>query len=253
MNYLVTAGTTASPIDSARAVVASAPVNFGPVLARTAAARGHKVTLLSSDPDGAGPGGEAVTVVPFRTVGELAAQFEQLVTGGSFDAVCHAAAVGPFQVAGTFTPDSGTEFNTRTRQWDTVDPVATLREYPGRTDGESALEIWVRMTRAPNLIDRVRSQWEFPGLIVKFKTTTGTDDRKLVEEAEVSRLKSSADLIVLNTWETARQWAYFGPVDGRYDRLPRREVADRVVLSVEHVTRQARNSAEFGPARKTGE
>jgi hypothetical protein len=101
------------------------------------------------------------------------------------------------------------------------------------------------MTRTPRLIDRVRSQLEFAGLLVKFKTTAGAEDEKLIEAAEISRLKSSADLIVLNTWESARQWAFVGPVDGRYDRVPRREVADRVVLSVEHVTRQARNSAEF--------
>ena len=86
---------------------------------------------------------------------------------------------------------------------------------------------------------------EFFGAYGKFKTASGVSDQRLVTAAEKSRLKSSADLIVVNTWEAAHLWAFFGPVDGRYDRVPRREVADRVVLFVEHVTRQARSKAEF--------
>ena len=37
---------------------------------------------------------------------------------------------------------------------------------------------------------------------------------------------------------------FFGPVDGRYDRVPRREVAERIVLTLEHVARQARSSRQ---------
>src|SRR5262245_49017450 len=244
MTFLVTAGTTLSPIDRLRSVATSTPIRSGPVLARTAAGRGHAVVLLTSDPDGAGPGGEGVTVVPFRTFNELAAQFQQLVTGGNYDAVCHTAAVGDFQAAGTYTPAPGTAFNAHGRRWEAKDAPPALRDYPAAPGDDDETEVWVRLTRVPRLIDRVRSHWEFQGLIVKFKTTDGADDDRLVEEAEVSRLKSSADLIVLNTWGSARQWAFFGPVDGRYDRVPRREVADRVVLSVEHVKRQARTNAE---------
>jgi phosphopantothenoylcysteine synthetase/decarboxylase len=251
MNFLVTAGATTDPIDRARSVVPATPARFGPALARTAAARGHRVTLLTSDPDGAGAGGEAVTVVPYGTFADLSAALEQLVTGGSYDTLCHAAAVGSFLPAGTYTPAPDTRFNTRTRQFEASVREPTFHPHPSSADDDSEIEFWVRMTRTPRLIDRVRSQLEFAGLLVKFKTTAGAEDERLIEAAEVSRLKSSADLIVLNTWESARQWAFVGPVDGRYDRVPRREVADRVVLSVEHVIRQVRTSAEFRKSSPT--
>jgi phosphopantothenate-cysteine ligase/phosphopantothenoylcysteine decarboxylase/phosphopantothenate--cysteine ligase len=248
MNFLVTAGATTDPIDRARAVVPSAPTRFGPVLARTAAARGHRVTLVTSDPDGAGAGGAGVDVVPYRTFADLSAALQQLVTGGNYDAVCHAAAVGSFLPAGTYTPAPDTKFNVHSRQFEAAVRDPTFHPHKSSADDDTEIEFWVRMTRTPRLIDRVRSQWDFAGLVVKFKTTAGADDDKLIETAEVSRLKSSADLIVLNTWDSARQWAFVGPVDGRYDRVARREVADRIVLSVEHMTRQARTSAEARPA-----
>jgi phosphopantothenate---cysteine ligase (CTP) len=245
MNFLVTAGGTQAPIDKSRSVATTPPTRVGSLLARTAAARGHKVTLLSSDPDGAGDGGEAVTVVPFRTFDEVATLLQGLVKSGGFDALCHTAAVGDYLSAGVYTAESGTSFNARTRHWETRGRNATLVDHKPGPAVATEPEVWIRLVRAPNLIDRVRSQWGFPGLVVKFKTASGVGDQELVESAEKSRLKSSADLIVVNTWEAAHLWAFFGPVDGRYDRVPRREIAERIVLTLEHVARQARSSAEF--------
>lgn len=244
MNFLVTAGSTFAPIDKSRSVATTPATRIGPLLARTAALRGHKVTLLTSDPDGAGEGGDGITVIAFRTFDEIAAQLQQLVKAGEFDSVCHTAAVGDYLSAGVYTAEPGTSFNARTRQWEFRGPGAAMRDHkPGPNDAPDS-EVWVRMVRAPKLIDRVRSQWNFKGLLVKFKTAGGIGDQELVEVAEKSRLKSAADLIVINTWEAAHLWAFFGPVDGRYDRVPRREVADRVVLSLEHVARQVRSSPD---------
>jgi phosphopantothenoylcysteine synthetase/decarboxylase len=245
MNFLVTAGGTHAPVDKSRSVASVTPTKIGPILARTAAARGHKVTLLTSDPDGAGEGGEAVSIVSFRTFDDVATQLQQLVKAGGFDALCHAAAVGDYLSAGVYTAETGTSFNARTRQWEHRGPAATLLEHkPGRAAATEP-EVWIRMVRAPKLIDRVRPQWGFSGLVVKFKTDTGLGDHELVESAEKSRLKSSADLIVVNTWEAANLWAFIGPVEGRYDRVPRREVPERIVLTLEHLTRKARSTADL--------
>ncbi|HEY2786298.1 MAG TPA: phosphopantothenoylcysteine decarboxylase [Fimbriiglobus sp.] len=245
MNFLVSAGSTQAPIDKARSVTTSLPIKIGSLLAQTAAARGHKVTLLSSDPDRAGEGGEGITVVSYRTFDDIATQLQQLVKGGEFDTLFLAAAVGDYISAGVYTAETGTTFNARTRQWESRVPAPTMLDHkPGLSDVTEP-EVWVRMVRSPKLVDRVRSQWNYKGLLVKFKTASGIGDQELVEAAEKSRLKSSADMIVVNTWEAAHLWAYFGPVDGRYDRVTRRELAERVVLSVEHVARQARSSAEF--------
>ena len=47
--------------------------------------------------------------------------------------------------------------------------------------------------------------------------------------AEQSRRHSAADLMVANTLDGAKHWAFLGPVGGRYERVPRRELPDRLV------------------------
>ncbi|OWK36324.1 hypothetical protein [Fimbriiglobus ruber] len=76
-----------------------------------------------------------------------------------------------------------------------------------------------------------------PGLLVKFKLEVGLSDTELVDIAEASRTTSGADLMVANTLEGSAHSAFIGPLDGRYDRVPRRELADRLVLTVEHMHR----------------
>src|SRR4051794_17564083 len=181
MNFLITAGPTHAPIDKARSVATAPATRVGGTLARTALGRGHKVTLLSSEPDGAGDGGEGATVVPFRTFDELANQFQALVKAGGVDAVCHAAASGDYLSAGVYVPEPGTSFNARTRQWETRGRSAALAEHKYALNDAPEPEVWVRLVRAPNLTDRVRSQWGFKGLLVKFATAAGMGDQELIE------------------------------------------------------------------------
>ena len=92
----------------------------------------------------------------------------------------------------------------------------------------------MRLVRAPKLIDRMRQLWGFAGILVKFKLEVGLGEGELLQVAEASRKQSAADLMVANTLDGARHWAYLGPrPDGMYDRVPRRELPDRLVLAVE--------------------
>jgi phosphopantothenoylcysteine synthetase/decarboxylase len=160
----------------------------------------------------------------------------------AFDAVCHCAAVSDYLPAGTFAPDPGTCFNARAGQWESRGGPPSLTEQKAGKIKSSEPELWLRLVRAPKLVDRIRQPWGFGGVLVKFKLEVGISEEKLVEVAEASRRQSAADLMVANTLDGAAHWACVGPIGDRYERVPRRELPDRLVLAVEDTyQRRVRN------------
>lgn len=254
MRFLITAGSTQAPIDRVRSVVNAHSHKTGNQLARTAWVRGHSVTVLTSEPEALtdlpDPGSDSerrVTIVPYRTFDDLTGMLQAAVKSDAFDAIFHAAAVSDYLTAGSYSLQPGTSFNARTKQWDSAGRPPQMAEQKGAKISSKEPELWVRLVRAPKLIERFRTQWGFRGYLVKFKQESGVGDNDLVQLAEASRLKSDADLIVATTVESANHWAFVGPVDGRYDRVARRELADHLILTLEHITRTDRNSSpEFG-------
>ena len=67
------------------------------------------------------------------------------------------------------------------------------------------------------------------------------DDEELQAIAERARLASEADLIVANTLEGAKNWALFGPLAGRYVKLPRAELASSLIAEVERLHAEKAN------------
>ena len=240
MNFLITAGNTQSPIDRVRCITNIFSGRTGAAIARTAWGRGHTVTLVTSRPDtllefgmNSRDPGERFAVLPYRTFDELTTLLQTQLRNSGHDAVCHAAAVGDFLSAGAFTPDPGTFFNARTGQWEARSGPPTLSEQKAGKIKSTEPELWVRLVRAPKLIDRFRQPWGFAGILVKFKLEVGIGENELLEIAEASRRQSAADLMVANTLEGAPYWAYLGPRGNRYQRLDRRELPDRLVLAAE--------------------
>jgi phosphopantothenoylcysteine synthetase/decarboxylase len=240
MNFFVTAGNTQTMIDRVRCVTNIFSGRTGASVARTAWGRGHTVTLATSHPDslaefGINPyaTGERLTVLPYNTFDELASIMQNQFREGAYDAVCHSAAVSDYLPAGTYTPDRGTFFNARTSQWESQSGAPALTEQKAGKIKSSEPELWLRLVRAPKLVDRIRHPWGFAGVLVKFKLEVGIGEQELVEVAEASRRQSNADFMVANTLDGAAHWAYVGPVGGRYERVPRRELPDRLVLAVE--------------------
>jgi phosphopantothenoylcysteine synthetase/decarboxylase len=242
MNLLLTAGNTQSPIDRVRCVTNTFSGRTGAAIARTAWGRGHTVTLMTSRPDallefGLNPRapGERFTVLRYHTFDDLAAVLQTQLRTVPFDAVVHAAAVSDFLSAGAFAPDPGTFFNARTGEWEARTDPPSLTELKAGKIKSTEPEVWVRLVRAPKLIDRFRVPWGFAGLLVKFKLEVGVGETELIEIAEASRAQSGADLMVANTLDGAAHWAYLGPLADRYERVPRRELPDRLVLAIEHL------------------
>jgi phosphopantothenoylcysteine synthetase/decarboxylase len=240
MNFLITAGSTQSAIDRVRCVTSVFTGRTGTAAARTAWGRGHTVTLATSRPDtlleygiNFRDPGERLSIVLFRTYDELAVLLQTQLKGGGFDVVCHAAAGGDYLPAGSFVPIPGTFFNARNGQWEARSGLPTLTEQKGGKIATSESEVWLRLVRGPKLIDRMRQPWGFTGILVKFQMQAGLGDNELIELAEASRIASGADLMVTTTLEAALHTEFLGPLNDRYERVPRRELPDRLILAVE--------------------
>jgi phosphopantothenate---cysteine ligase (CTP) len=245
MNILVTAGNTQVLIDQVRCITNIFTGRTGARIALNAHARGHTVTLLTSNPEvvesmreGHAPLQERWTVRRYRTFEDLQARMEGLIPVGSFDAIIHSAAVSDYAPAGIFSPAPGTQFRTPEGVWQgTEGPPALVDRRAGKVKSD-APEMWLRLVRTPKLIDRVRRDWGFRGVLVKFKLEVGVSDEQLLEIGERSRQQSGADLMAANTLEGASVWAYLGPLDGGYQRVSRQELWGRLLEAVERLHRE---------------
>jgi phosphopantothenoylcysteine synthetase/decarboxylase len=249
MNILVTAGNTFTPIDRVRGITNIFTGKTGTGIALYAQACAHGVWLLTSHPElvcRLSPSGREPTegwrTLPYRTFEDLALAMEERLTNQKFDAVIHTAAVSDYQAAGIYSPAPYTCFNPDGAQWQSTSTRApALRDRASAKVKSDEPELWLRLTRTPKLVDRVRTDWGFAGIVVKFKLEVGMSDQDLLELAERSRLHSSADLMVANTLEQASSFAFLGPLQGRYERLSREELPSRLVGAIECLHQERRH------------
>jgi phosphopantothenoylcysteine synthetase/decarboxylase len=238
MNVLVTAGNTLAPIDRVRCITNIFTGRTGARIALEARRRGHAVTLLTSHPDvvEGGPGADGLEVVPYRTFDDLEQAMAGRIRDAGPDAVVHSAAVSDYLSAGVYAPAPHTRFRPDDGAWlgrEGQSPALVDRS-AGKVSSDEP-ELWLRMVRAPKLVDRVRSDWHFRGLLVKFKLQVGLDDARLLEIAEASRTHSGADLMVANTLEGASSHAFLGPLGGTYQRVTRDELPGRLLDALERL------------------
>ena len=221
MNILVTAGNTQTPVDRVRCITNIFSGKTGAQVAATAFDRGHTVTLLTSHPEvlSAIPGSRERgapnwRVGTYRTFDDLETLMATEIMSGAFDIVIHAAAVSDYHVAGVFTHRDG-QF---------ADASA------GKVKG-SHPELWLKLTPAPKLVDKVRTEWGFAGKLVKFKLEVGVSEAELEDIAERSRVHSRADLMCANTLEGMHDWALIGAGPSGYRRVARAELAAHLLAS----------------------
>src|SRR5262245_59878280 len=168
MNVLVTAGNTLALIDKVRCLTNIFTGRTGAAIALEAHARGHAVTLLTSHPEAAADlaGGalpkERWTLRHYRTFEDLQSRMGETITPGGLDAVVHCAAVSDYLAGGVYAPGPGTRFDPASSRWH-GEPPALVDRQAGKVKSEEA-ELWVRLVRAPKLVDRVRTDWRFRGL-----------------------------------------------------------------------------------------
>lgn len=229
MNLLVTAGNTQALIDKVRCLTNIFTGRTGAQIALEAHRRGHAVTLLTSHPDTVVvPSPERFAVHPYRTFEDLQTLMGEHISAGQLDVIVHCAAVSDYLAAGVFAPAPGTVF-TAEGHWQ-GDRPAMVDRAAGKVKSDEP-ELWLRLVRAPKLIDRIRPDWGFRGLLVKFKLEVGISDEHLLQIAERSRRHSQADLMVANTLEGASSYAFIGA--GEYERVNRPDLAHRLLDIVE--------------------
>jgi phosphopantothenoylcysteine synthetase/decarboxylase len=235
MNILVTAGNTLVPIDRVRCITNVFTGRTGAGIARCAWERGHTVTLLTSHPEVVeSPVSERWAMLRYSTFADLRDLMAERVRGGGLDVVIHCAAVSDYLADGIYSPAKGTQFRPESGRWegeDTAGPALIDRAADKVKSDEP--ELWLRLVRAPKLIDSIRRDWGFRGLLVKFKLEAGIRDEQLLAIAERSRAHSEADLMVANTLEGAGSYAYIGPFNGTYQCVVRRELAERLLTAIE--------------------
>jgi len=240
VRILVTAGNTQAPIDRVRCLTNIFTGRTGARIALHAHDRGHEVTLLTSHPETVSDSLKSIvspkawSVHPYRTFGDFQSLMGDFVTHRSFDAVVHCAAVSDYLPAGVYSPVAETRFQPDGR-WTSDVGIPTLVDRSAGKVRSDEPELWLRLVRAPKLVDRIRSDWKFRGVLVKFKLEVGVNDEKLLEIAERSRQHSAADLMVANTLEGADAWAFLGPIQDHYERVERPALPSRLLAEIESV------------------
>jgi phosphopantothenate---cysteine ligase (CTP) len=231
MRFLVSAGNTQTPIDRVRCLTNIFSGRTGGRIAVVAHARGHSVTLLTSHPEAVEFPAPSPTwkLATYKTYDDLESFLQQEIQTGGYDVIVHAAAVSDFVSAGVYAPAPGTQFDPVSKTWKCDEDLPHLWDVSAGKVKSKHGELWLRLTPAPKLIDRMRAHWGFRGVLVKFKLEVGTADTQLLEVAERSRLESHANWMVANTLESMSDWAFVGPVDGNYEKVPRAELADRLL------------------------
>jgi phosphopantothenate---cysteine ligase (CTP) len=224
MRILVTAGNTQVQIDRVRSITNIFTGRTGAKIALAAFASGHSVTLATSHPEvlsdmGPKPNGERWGLECYRTFDDLEALLDRQVRSAGYDAVVHVAAVSDYRSAGVYRWEKGA-----------AEPTLLDRSIGKIKSNER--ELWLRLVHTPKLIDRMKTDWGFTGVLVKFKLEVGLDDQELLAVAEKSRQDSNADLMVANTLEGADAWAYLGPFKGRYERIARAELPEKLLTAI---------------------
>ncbi len=239
MNILVTAGNTLVPIDRVRCLTNVFTGKTGASIALAAHARGHTVTLLTSHPEAVAalhqeaiPPNSRWTLRRYALFEELRQQMATLIEAGRLNAVIHCAAVSDYLAQGIYAPAPGTHFDPGTATWQGPPQLIDRQALKVKSDEP---ELWLRLVRAPKLIDQIRTIWGFQGLLVKFKLEVGITEEELLRVAEASRQHSQADLMVANTLEESALSAYIGPLEGGYVKVSRRELAGRLIQLVERL------------------
>ena len=233
MNVLVTAGDTHVPIDRVRYITNIFSGRTGAAIALEAHHRGHSVTLLTSHP-GALPGPadtQRWRCIGYRTFNDLLSAMVAGIVSDRPDVVIHSAAVSDYQTMGVYTVAPGTRFDDRDVTWHGAPPRLVDRTAAAKVKSDEP-ELWLRLERTPKLIDYVRSQWGFRGILVKFKLEVAVTEEELLAVAERSRRQSDGDYMVANTLEGTAEWAYLGSAAG-YERINRPELAARLMDAIE--------------------
>lgn len=245
---LVTAGSTCIPIDKVRVISNIFNGRTGAAIASFCRVRGHEVTLITSN-----------DLLPhlasrrliYKTYDELAALMMQEISTSKYDIIIHSAAVSDYYVTRTCIIDTETLQNliycldgfrteyvkgnageTDLKYRALCKTADTLGMHPIefiKNDAKISSkhkQLFLALARTEKLVDKIRTEWNFKGVLVTFKLEVGLTDSKLLNIAHQSLQTSDADYIVANCLEWMKERAFIINKDGNYLPVMRRDLPD---------------------------
>lgn len=219
---LVTAGSTKVPIDQVRAITNIFKGATGTYIAKHFSQIGAEVTLLTSNPDIAKDVEGKVRVIKYSTYNELAALMEFEIKNGGYDVVIHSSAVSDYKCEGVYNLNED-----KLSRLDSKQKVSSKHE-----------ELYLKLVPTEKLIDKIRGEWKFNGVLVKFKLEVGRSDEDLIEIATKSREFSQADFIVANCLEWSHFCAYIINAKAQVKQVSRRALPKALVRAIEKGDKQ---------------
>lgn len=193
MKVLITAGSTQVPIDKVRIISNIFKGKTGTGIAKKFSEMGCDVTLMTSSPELAEPFGAINMVTPYHTYRGLFEMMKLAVKNGNYDVIIHSAAVSDYEIEGMFV-EAG---DGKMIELDGSKKVSSRHK-----------NIFMKLRQTEKIIDKIRNQWGFDGVLVKFKLEVGISIDELVDIARKSMRASKADFIVANCLEWANESAF---------------------------------------------
>lgn len=199
MRFLVTAGNTRERIDDVRDWGNIFTGNTGYSIAKALAGVGE-VDLLTSNRQHLAEVSSNPALAPhpvhghgFGTHAQLKTQLGDLLARQKYDGVFMSAAVSDYRPSRVFAVVARDPLETAGQECWVVQDVQS-----GKVKSTHA-SIAVLGERTEKLVDLFRKQWNYQGLLVKFKLEVGLSRDALIAVAEHSRVESGADYVVANT------------------------------------------------------
>jgi phosphopantothenoylcysteine decarboxylase/phosphopantothenate--cysteine ligase len=175
---LITSGGTKVPIDGVRSITNTSTGATGATLANHFAGAGYDVTLLHAG-DAILPelSGDSMTLRAFTTFDDLADALDELLTGGSFDAIIHLAAVSDYDLDHLI-----------------VDGRPVTLDTNGKVDTGEVMEIHLK--RNPKLLAQLKDLAGDNPIVVGFKLTSAATPQQRTDA--VRAVADGTDLVVHN-------------------------------------------------------
>lgn len=196
MRFLVTAGNTREPIDRVRDWGNIFTGNTGYAIAKALAGLGEVDLLTSNRPHllelaGTQDTEFRITGSPFRTHADLRGALEALIPRTSYHAIFMTAAVSDYAPAGAYAVERR-EVSGDMERW-------TVRNVQAGKIKSNHGAIAILGEQTEKLVDLIRKNWSYKGLLVKFKLEVGLNAEEVLRIAQSSRKASDADYLVANT------------------------------------------------------
>lgn len=177
MHVLITAGGMEEPIDEIRSITNKSTGETGLEIAKKFLEKGHSVTFLShkSIPKLIG---KKAHVIQFTGFDDFKKLFEEQVEGHYYDAIIHAAACSDYSVS--HVKALGNELLQK-------DKISSLYK-----------NIEIHMRKNPKLLNAIKDEWGYKGLLVGFKLTAHADLLTIEEKVKSQFNEANVDLTIHN-------------------------------------------------------